>query len=309
MIWPFEISLWVSIIISTLIIMVWFYLVTRFLQRLHLEPSALSTINTQVLLIVAPYLEQDSPIQPISHTLRCFIALWEFFIMIITTLYRSKLVTLLAFPVLGIVPKTFDELAFSKFEVGFMRNGDSAYNTFVRSTDPVYVSLTQRMEVMKGINLDCLKKVVNKEQYACIGYNFDIMYLHQRNFSDLEARKLKYSGARTYNVWLGICTEAQSMFRINFEKVLGQTMPFYLAEIWKKVDMYENIRQPKLHWWKATNQTDKLEVGVEESEDELTLKNIKGIFYIYLISIAVCILAFLKEIFSCKKLCCCCCKK
>lgn len=223
--------------------------------------------------------------------------------MIITTLYRSKLVTLLAFPVLGIIPKTFDQLAFSQFEVGFMRSGDSAYNTFARSTDPVYVNLLRRMEVMKGSSLKCLKNAVNKENYACIGYNFDISYLHHRNFSNLEARKLKYSGARTYNVWSGLATEAQSMFRKNFEKVLGQTMPFHLAEIWKKMDMYRNIRLPKLRWWKATNQMDKMRVGVEASSDELTLKNIKGVLHIYLISIVVCTIAFLQEILACQKFC------
>lgn len=293
MFWPFTARVWILLLSSTTAAICFLFIVTKFLLHFRLESPSIK-LDTQVLLILASYVEQDSPIMPVSQTVRSFIALWSFFTLIVTTLYRSKLVTLLAFPVLGKVPKTFEELAFSDFKVGFMKNGDSAYSTFSRSKDPVYVELVKRMEVMKGVNLECLEKVVNEQRYACIAYDFDVKYLQQKNFSDVNARKLKYSNARTYNVWLGLATEAHSIFMVNFGKVLGQTTPFHLAEVWSKMDMYANVRKPKLEWWKAANLTG-MSFNDNDAQIGLTFSNIQGVFYVFLYCNIVSILALLYE--------------
>lgn len=64
-------------------------------------------------------------------------------------MHRSKLVSLLAFPVIEQLPITFDELAYSSYDVGFMKHGDSAYNTLAASTDPVYVKLIKVSLIIK----------------------------------------------------------------------------------------------------------------------------------------------------------------
>jgi len=78
------------------------------------------TIGVLIQSLLSPLIEQDFA-DPISSALRCFFAFWSFFAMIVNTLYRSKLVTLLAFPVLVQVPETFEQLAYSDFKVGFMK--------------------------------------------------------------------------------------------------------------------------------------------------------------------------------------------
>lgn len=92
-------------------------------------PDGSVTFSSQFRTVLAPFVEQDYMIEPVSIPLRSFIAMWQFFVMVITCLYRSKLTSLLAFPVFTTLPETFEDLAKSDLEIGFMKHGDSAYNT------------------------------------------------------------------------------------------------------------------------------------------------------------------------------------
>lgn len=252
------------------------------------------SLSVQIQFLISTFLDQDSPVQPESHALRSFVALWLFFTMVLTNVYRSKMVTLLAFPVLGELPKTFEELAFSDYQVGFMKHGDSAYNTLAASTDPVYVKLVAEMEIFRGFGLECLEKVV-KYKYGCIAYDFAMVHLQQRNLSDSDTRKLVFAPARTYNIWLGLGTEGKSIYRLNFGKVLSHTRSFHLADIWDKMDMYYNVRMLKLKWWQRTNQMDKARF-VEQESDDLTLKHIAGAFYVLIVCLLISSGAFLQEL-------------
>jgi hypothetical protein len=93
------------------------------------------------------------------------------------------MVSLLAFPVLGKLPQTFNELVESDYKVGFIKHGDSAYNTLKASTDPVYVKLLEDMEIITGNGLECLEKVISSH-YSCIAYDFSTIYLKARNLTD-----------------------------------------------------------------------------------------------------------------------------
>ncbi len=65
---------------------------------------------------------------------------------IIVFVSRSKMVSLLAFPILEPVPQTFDQLvATTDYTIGFLRHGDSAYNAIKASSDPVYSTLLKKM--------------------------------------------------------------------------------------------------------------------------------------------------------------------
>lgn len=254
------------------------------------------SLSVQILFLLSTFLEQDSPVleRTKSQPLRAFVILWFFFTMVLTTVYRSKMVTLLAFPVLGSLPRTFDELAFSDYEVGFMKHGDSAYNTLAASTDPVYVKLVAEMEIFAGVGLECLEKVV-KYKYGCIAYDFALVHLRERNLSDSDTRKLVFAPARTYNIWLGLGTEGKSIYRLNMGKWLSYTRPFHLADIWDKMDMYYNVRQLKLNWWDDTNQTEKMKL-IEEESDNLTMKHIAGAFYVLIACLIFSLAAFIREI-------------
>ncbi len=122
------------------------------------------------------------------------------------------MVSLLAFPIMEQIPLTFEELVSSDYQVGFIKHGDSAYNTLKASTDPVYVTLVKRMEIITGNGLECLERAVAKK-YACIAYTVSTVYLKAKNLSDSDTRKLVFAPETTYNVFMGLALESGSLYK------------------------------------------------------------------------------------------------
>lgn len=288
--------MWVGIAFSAGVSILFFVAIFKITNRWNVGSQQMWPFGSQILFLLSTFLEQDSPVleRTKSQPLRAFVIMWFFFTLVVANVYRSKMVTFLAFPVLAQLPKSFEELAFSEYQVGFVKYGDSAYNTLAASTDPVYVKLVNEMEIFTGVGLECLEKVV-KHKYACIAYDFALDYLSERNMSDFNKRKLVIAPARTYNVWLGLATEGKSIYRMNFGKWLSYTRPFHLTDIWSKMDMYYNVRLLKLSWFKGTNQTMMMKQFEEESSN-LTMKHIAGTFYVLVICLLLSLMVFCHEL-------------
>ncbi|OXA46604.1 hypothetical protein Fcan01_18887 [Folsomia candida] len=206
------------------------------------------------------------------------------------------MVSLLTFPVLEQLPLTFEQLVASDYQVGFIKHGDSAYNMLKASTDKVYVTLVKEMEIITGNGLECVERAVAKK-YACIAYAFSTIYLKARNLSDSDIRKLVFAPESTYCVFVGLTLEGGSIYKEGFERWLGWTIPFHLADLWEEQDMYYNVRLPKRAWWLATNQTDKLKHSDFFAEsDDLTLKHISGAFYALGGCLLICAGVFVQEL-------------
>ncbi|OXA46521.1 Glutamate receptor ionotropic, delta-2 [Folsomia candida] len=309
LLWSFDILMWACIGLSTVVAFLIFKIITRTMTALGLDKGdAMSFarrgivshenwgIQHQIFFVATSYLDQDC-VLPRFTPLRCFVALWLFFTLIITTIYRSKMVSLLAFPVLEKLPLTFEQLVASDYQVGFIKHGDSAYNTLKASTDKVYVTLVDEMEIITGNGLECLERAVAKK-YACIAYAFSTIYLKARNLSDSDIRKLVFAPESTYNIFMGLALEGGSIYKEGFERWLGWTRPFHLADLWEEQDMYYNVRLPKRAWWLETNQTDKLEHSDFVESDDLTLKHISGAFYALAGCLLICAGVFVQELVS-----------
>jgi hypothetical protein len=308
LLWPFDVLMWFCVFLSCLVAFAFFTFIIKAISWLGLGGSdslhfarrgmvsdKLWNLPYQIQFVLTSFLDQDC-VLPTFTPLRTFVAIWLFFTLVVTTIYRSKLVSLLAFPLIATIPTDFDELAYSSYEVGFMKHGDSAYNTLVASTDPVYVKLVNEMEVIDGVGLECLEKVV-REKYGCIAYDFSIRHLRERNLSESDIRKLVFAPAHTYNIFLGIATEGKSIYRTNFGKWLSYTRAFHLADRWETTDMYHTVRLLKREWWFRTNQSEKASFSDGGGgDDNLTLKHISGSFYILIVLLALCTVVFGAEI-------------
>ncbi|XP_021959708.1 glutamate receptor ionotropic, delta-1 [Folsomia candida] len=290
LLWSFDLLMWTCIGASTLGAFIVFKLITKSMTVLGMDGGERMTfahrgiiskeswrIEHQIFFVINSYLDQDC-VLPTYTPLRCFVAMWLFFVLIVTTVYRSKMVSLLAFPVLEKIPTTFEELVESDYTVGFIKHGDGAYNTMKASTDPVYVKLVKDMEIITGVGLECLENVVEKK-YACLAFTISTLYLLYGNLSDSDTRKLMYSPEKTYVVFLGAALEPGSIYKESFDFWLSWVRPFHLADFWEAYDMHYNVRLPKRAWWLSTNQTDKLERSDPGESDDLTLKHISGAFY------------------------------
>lgn len=101
------------------------------------------------------------------------------------------------------IPESFEKLAYSQFQIGFLKNGDAAYNLFRNSKNDVYQTIFNKMEVLTGTGLDCYQNVLNKPRYACIAYDMATNFLVARNFSEANARKFVISQDITFNLFVG----------------------------------------------------------------------------------------------------------
>ncbi|OXA53986.1 Glutamate receptor 2 [Folsomia candida] len=252
-------------------------------------------IRHQIFFVLTTYLDQDC-VLPRCTPLRCMAALWLFFTLIITTIYRSKMVSLLAFPLYEDLPESYEDLVNSDYTYAFLREGDSGWDFLRASTHPVFVKFVANMEVIgaKG-GLDCMRGVVTKRKYACIIYSISSPYVIARNMSDAEARDLVLAPETTYMVFVGIALQGGSIYRTNLDRWLSRIHPFHLEAIWTAQDEYETIRLPRIKWLQETNQTDEMTRDLEEVNN-LTLKHILGAFYALAACLLISLVLFLHEL-------------
>lgn len=250
--------------------------------------------------LLTAFLEHDIPVfQQNFVGVRGFLASWLLFAMVITCMYRSKLTSMWTFPVYADIPQTFRDLVTSNYQYGFMKHGDSAYNSLKASNDIVYKTLLRNMQIITGMGLECLEKVVSHNHYACIGYDFAIRHLQHRNLSDEQTRQLTFAEARTYNIFLGFAVQSKSFYKDVFWKYLSWARQSNLYRVWEQMDMYNNVRLPKLKWWgNSKSKTDRIRIQEMKGnlDSKLTIRHVFGVVLVAIIGFVVSFVVFVAEL-------------
>ncbi|XP_035701231.1 glutamate receptor ionotropic, delta-2-like [Folsomia candida] len=307
LLWSFDHLMWTCIGSSTLGAFLVFRLIMNGMNILEMNTNGRMSfarrgqvsqenwgLRHQIWFVITTYLDQDC-VLPTCTPLRCFVALWLFFALIVTTVYRSKMVSLLAFPVMEEIPHTFKDLVESDYTVGCINPQDAVLSMLARSKDPVYVKLLNNLEIINKNRPKCLEQSIDN-QYACVALSSETRYLQYANLSDSDIRKLVQSQENTFVVFLGLHFESGSIYTDAFDRLLSWARPFHLADVWEEFDMVYNVRLQKRDWWLATNQTEKLERSNVIDNDNLTLKHISGAFYALLASLIVSFAVFIQEL-------------
>lgn len=100
LVWPFDTLLWLCILLSTLLSFVVFKLLTYCAKTIGINSDSFTRrgvaskkdkfgIKHQIFFVTTSFLDQDC-VLPTAAPLRCFVALWLFFVLIVTTLYRLE---------------------------------------------------------------------------------------------------------------------------------------------------------------------------------------------------------------------------
>jgi hypothetical protein len=103
LLWPFDLLMWGCIGISTLAAFIFFKVLMKTMTLIGLDDVDVEAmggfsrrgivvredwgLEHQIFFVGTTYLDQDCPM-PRSTPLRCFVALWLFFTLVITTVYR-----------------------------------------------------------------------------------------------------------------------------------------------------------------------------------------------------------------------------
>jgi len=199
---------------------------------------------------------------------------WLFFALIISTAYRSKLVTSLLFPLEETIPTTFKELEASNYTIGLKYSKGTRYEFIKSSTNPVFMKIFKKM-VLEPDNVKCFKRAIGTK-FSCISWASMAEFVFHQNLSDQNGQvPLKIAPAMTYFQYVSMIFERRAGFRTNLDLVVGRAVNNGLIGKWKKLD-FEIVRKQRLQWERKTNQT--IQNYRKNKKSCLTLSHLSGSF-------------------------------
>ena len=178
---PLSWLVWIGLLLSTVIALVFLYATRRAVENLQHENLArFWTVKRFVRILVGSFILQpvDTPSQ---DPLRLFLVLWSAFALVVTTAYQTKLYGFFVFPPYETSPSTFDQLGDSDYAIGFTNFGGSTSGYFRASKSG---SGTQRIFYrMSSVNTsECYWQARISSKYACITFNGEMESYTQIHF-------------------------------------------------------------------------------------------------------------------------------
>lgn len=162
--WPFTKELWLSIISSLLTVIIIFKLFEKYESKYHRRRKAIQeNLITEVTFILIGRNAEWKSDATYSRILLC---IWILCSLVINSLYNSKIVGLLAQPVYENPPRTFEDLAESKYSVGMDIAGGSLYAYFQTSTSLIFQKMFRKFESPKE-TVDCFADATQRD-FACV---------------------------------------------------------------------------------------------------------------------------------------------
>jgi len=225
-----------------------------------------------------------------SVSFKTFLTFWLMFSLVISTVYRSKMVSLLTFPTLEHVPVNFDELALDKdFAVDFhyFGNVDTYFSSKMR---PSYKKILDRM----GREPDpviCMDRTI-REKSACITFILTYKETLYRNLSDQYGNSPLNFVPDGAVFRAGMIHQHNAPLSSNFKFLLATAMETGLIPFWEQSDLIEGLNN-KNRWQKMNN----IEGLTWDSGNDsiLHVRNLQGPFVILILGLIVAIFAFVVE--------------
>jgi len=291
--WSFDSSGWVLIIGLTLSAFFITFAIVK-IEGTSWSPSRTVAFMLATMVdqnIIMGYLNGGK-----SLALRIFASFFFLFSIIVASAYKSKLVSLLAFPVFSSVPTGFKELSESRFDTGLYFMKGAAYNLLKTSPNPIYKKIFNNMELITN-DVNCIQKATN-EKFACIMWANIAEFVGHRNLSDRFGRvNTLIASEKTTPMPGGILMEKMTVFRTNFDRAILAWTDFGLLSRWKKDDVVF-IRNERRELRKLERNLPNPEQYLEDEEtDTLSLQHLTGSFLILTSAHTIAIILFSAEQF------------
>ncbi|CAG7824729.1 unnamed protein product [Allacma fusca] len=242
--------------------------------------------------VVSAFFEKSSKIQG-NFSVRNFAGFWSLVGLVMSTLYKGKIVGLLAFPNYPTAPRNFDELAASDYSWGLQFYGGLAYDLFRLSSNPTLKYLASKMELEPNATR-CYERARNSK-FSCITYGAMADYSIQKNFSNKFGKSdVSVAPSREFITSVAPAVKKRSYLIRIFDWMISKTVDSGLIDRWVLMD-YELMRQEKLK--ASLNGKGNVFVELQHDQDHsiLTLKNLKGAFVILVVGGAWSLILFLFE--------------
>ncbi|CAL8103751.1 unnamed protein product [Orchesella dallaii] len=291
MFWPFSLELWISTFFSLATVTLIFRLLERFdsVSVGKYEQNHLSTLRISFTLV-----GKDIPSYPKANPARVLLCFWQFSCVVLSTAYVSKIVGLLAFPVLEAQPSNFKELVDPNFRYGWGMDlsGGNLYAHFESSTNLVLRKVFRGLEPPKTA-VDCYGEAMRRK-FACISWRGTADYVAFKNLTLIKGKSPLISVDRDKTLFLplGFAMRRNSILMPNFNKVIQLLVDSGQGSKWIEEDL-AGVLKESVNWRKDGN----LHQGRsrEENSELLTLNHLMGVFFMFIFGNGFAILCFSVE--------------
>ncbi|CAL8098370.1 unnamed protein product [Orchesella dallaii] len=288
--WPFTPMMWLCIFLTVVLS----YFTNSILLTLTGQeiPKA-----TQILYILQILMLQGTPNpekRPLS-SIRTFIAFWLLFAFLISSIYQSKLVSTLAFPIKSELPKTFKELASTSHTFGILLHyaRGAAYSMFKTNTNPDIHRIFKRMELEEN-DVKCFQRVIGTTA-ACVSWNTAVKFALHQNLSDnFGQAQLITAPDTTGFISAAFILKKRALFRLKFDKVLFWAMDMGLADEWWRID-YRFLKRRRRLWEQGANEKKVSDSGKQTEIENLSMKHLIGTFYLLMFGLLAALTCFVVE--------------
>lgn len=255
-------------------------------------------ISETVYFLISKLFEQDARTIGGHVCVRLICILWIYFQLLIATAYRSKLTTLLTFPVLSLPPTTFQQLASTspaEYKISMATFYGAGYNYVHTSSSPAIRKILKRL-AFDGIHKNCFDKTVRTQNHVCVAYEATIRYYFHKFYMNSRGTVRMLVSKEMANPLQGsFIFPKRSLVKDLFDRGLRQTVAMGFAGYWR-------VLNTKLVLQGRSNlRTEGPSEDADTGAKPLKWEHVHGIFYICLIVWFVSVLFFVKEL-VCSKL-------
>lgn len=288
--WPLAKEMWLGLGVS--------FIVSNFVLLLIIKRTPEHFDLTHILSYTfASVLEQDVPSAErlSSPPFRVFVTFWLFFTLVVSTAYRSKLVSLLSFPNVEEAPKTFEALAASDYTYALQYLRGAAYALLRTSPNPTYKTIFDRMQLEEDDVRCFTRAAVVGARFVCISWSRIADFVFKRNLSDVWGRvPVVKAGVTTCFLSVGIIMGKRAIYLGNFNRVIIAATDSGLLERWWVDDM-NWVYNERRNWERGAGQGMKKE-GRKEESGKLTNGHFRGSYYLLGVGCGVAALVWVGEV-------------
>ncbi|CAL8110958.1 unnamed protein product [Orchesella dallaii] len=291
-VWPFQTFMWVATIMAVLTAQLVLNFLLTWSKKLTNQTDKYfqSPVNT-FRFVLSTIIEQSGN-GPEINSIRVFCSTWLLFSLVVTAAFREKLFGFLSFPINQVYPKTFEQLADSKYEIGLQFYGGSAYNHFKSSTSSSFIKLVERMSLVNDSS-SCFTQAMSEKRYSCIHYYGAYEFVKARNLSDRFGRtNIVVSPTSTLLLSISVIMEKGNVWMDKFNRVLIRFRDFGLVSEWKRMDFNQILRK-RIKW--------EYQVGISSLKKEesyvkaITIQQLYAPFGLLIIGCGVALIRFIFE--------------
>ncbi len=123
---------------------------------------------------------------PKSESSKCVFISWLLFVLIVSTAYTSKLTSLLAFPEMEIIPRTFRDMSTSHFRLGAPKSFKTGLGQQIFKNSPFKTLRTLYTKMEKEVDSDdqgCLQNTLGKDA-SCVSWEISMDFIIGTRYAD-----------------------------------------------------------------------------------------------------------------------------